>query len=337
MPPLNFRFFGSCCAIALAFGATVATAEPVNWDFSDEYGANPNDFTIQAAQYCIAEVEKRAGDDLDITYQGGGALGFKSADHFDAVSSGQVQAAITLLTQLSGVDPLFNLSSIPFLSNSPEEAYRLWQIAKPEYSKVFEENGMVLLWALPNAPSGIHAKMPITSVDALKGLRIRTYDKNGTDTFKAAGAAPLQLAFSDLVPQLSTGGVEAVLTSADGGKGMSIWDYGLKDFTEINYAMALFVVHVNKDAFDKLTPKAQAALIDTVDDCDKYAWGVMERGRTAPYEEMMANGMTITTDDEVPAEVFKILGDAAGSIKSDWLAATGDRGKAILDAFEAGK
>lgn len=337
MPKLTSQLLNTSGVFALALSASIASADPVKWDFSDEYGANPNDFTLQAVEHCLAKVNALAGDDLQITYQGGGALGFKSSDHFETVSIGAVQSAITLITQLSGIDPLFNLSSIPFLVNSPEEAYMLWQAAKPEYAKVFEDNGMVLLWALPNAPSGIHAKHPIDSVEALEGLRIRTYDKNGTDTLKAAGAAPLQLAFSDLVPALSTGGVDAVLTSADGGRNLSIWDFDVKDFTEINYAMALFVVHVNKDAFDDLTPKAQAALMDTVDECDNFAWGVMEKGRTSPYGDMQANGMTITEDSDVPTEVFEALGNAADKIKQEWLAATGERGQSLLDAFEAAK
>ena len=215
---LHSSIIAAASTLAVAVVAGNAFADPVKWDFSDEYGGNPSGLTYQAAQYCIAEVEKIAGDAIDITYQGGGALGFKSADHFEAVGDGAVQSAVTLLTQLSGVDPLFNLSSLPFVASSPEQAHQLWQIARPEYAKVFEANNQILLWALPNAPSGIHAKTPINSVAAVTGLRIRTYDKNGTDTLKAAGAAPLQIAWSDLVPQLSTGGVDAVLTSADGGK-----------------------------------------------------------------------------------------------------------------------
>ena len=320
-------------AIALFAAAGTALADPVKWDFSDEYGGNASGMTFQAAQFCIGEVEKLAGDKIDITYQGGGALGFKSADHFDAVADGSVQAAVTLLTQLSGVDPLFNLSSLPFVANSPEQAYQLWQIARPEYEKVFEANNQILLWALPNAPSGIHAKTPITSVEAVNGLRIRTYDKNGSDTLRAAGAAPLQIAWSDLVPQLSTGGVDAVLTSADGGKQITVWDY-VTDFTEVNYAMALFVAHVNKDAFDALDPKAQSALIDTIAACDEYNWNVMQEAMTSPYATMEENGMTITTDDEVPAEVFELLQNAAASVRDAWIEKTGERATAILEAFD---
>jgi TRAP-type C4-dicarboxylate transport system substrate-binding protein len=318
-------------AIGLVIGAGAAIAEPVKWDFSDEYDLSG--MTGQAATYCIGEIEKLAGEEIDITYQGGGALGFKSADHFDAVQDGSVQAAVTLLTQLSGVDPIFNLSSIPFVANSPEQAYQLWQAARPTYEEVFAANNQVLLWALPNAPSGIHAKTAIDSVDALKGLRIRTYDVNGTETLKEAGAAPLQIAWSDLVPQLSTGGVDAVLTSADGGKQISVWDY-VDNFTEVNYAMALFVAHVNKDEFDALPENAQAALMDTIADCDAYNWELMETARTSPYDTMRENGMTITLDDDVPPAVFELLGAAAGQVRDGWLAETGERGQAILDQFD---
>jgi TRAP-type C4-dicarboxylate transport system substrate-binding protein len=325
------RLLCSAATLAIVCGSSIASAEPVKWDFSDEYDLSG--MTGQAANFCIDEIEKLAGDEIDITYQGGGALGFKSADHFDAVQDGSVQSAITLLTQLSGVDPIFNLSSLPFVANSPEEAYLLWQAARPEYERIFEANNMKLLWALPNAPSGIHARTPINSVEAVKGLRIRTYDVNGTETLKAAGAAPLQIAWSDLVPQLSTGGVDAVLTSADGGRQLSIWDY-VTDFTEVNYAMAIFAAHVNQDAFDALSPTAQAALTDTIAQCETHNWEMMETARTSPYDTMRENGMTITLDNDVPQEVFGLLGEAAAVVRDDWLAQVSDRGAAILADFD---
>ena len=324
----------SIAALTVAAFAGSASAEPIKWDFSDEYGANPSGLTFMAAEFCINEIEKIAGSDIDITYHGGGALGFKSADHFEAVQDGSVQAAVTLLTQLSGVDPVFNLSSLPFIANSPEQAYQLWQVARPEYEKIFEENNMILLWALPNAPSGIHAKQPITSADALNGLRIRTYDVNGTNTLKAAGAAPLQIAWADLVPQLSTGGVDAVLTSADGGKQLSVWDY-VTDFTEVNYAMALFVAHVNKDAFDRLPPAAQSALVDTVETCEAHNWEIMQETMTSPYAAMRENGMNVTLDEDVPQEVFDLLQEAAATVRDAWLEETGERGARILAEFDA--
>ncbi len=50
----------------------------------------------------------------------------------------------------------------------------------------------------------------------LSGLKIRAWDASGTRTLKTAGAAAVQMSWADVVPQLSSGGIEAVLTSAEG-------------------------------------------------------------------------------------------------------------------------
>lgn len=318
-------------ATAIAAFASHATAETIKWDMADEYGEQA--LTGQSSKFCLGKVNEMAGGTLEITYQGGGVLGYKSVDHFDAVQDGGVQSAVTLLTQLGGIDPLFNLSSLPFIANTATQVYQLWQIARPEYAKMFEANNMVLLWAMPNPPSGIHAKAPITSPDTLKGLRIRTYDVNGTKTLKAAGAAPLQIAWADLVPQLSTGGVDAVLTSADGGKQLSIWDY-VTDFTELNYAMALFVAHVNKDEFDSLPEQAQQALMDAIPICDAFNWELMQNAIQISYDAMIENGMSVTLDDDVPQSVFNLLGEAGAQVRAAWIEEVGERGVRILEEFE---
>ena len=63
----------------------------------------------------------------------------------------------------------------------------------------------------------------------------------------------------------------------------------------------------------------------------------MEASRTSPYPILIENGMTITTDDEVPAEVFKLLEEAAASVRDAWLEEAGERGSAILDEFNKAK
>jgi TRAP-type C4-dicarboxylate transport system substrate-binding protein len=325
----SFLQLSTAAAALSAVGVPAFAA--IKWDMADEYGAQA--LSGKAANFFVTELEKKVGDALTITYQGGGALGYKSVDHFDAVQDGAVQAAVTLATQLGGIDPLFNLSSLPFIASTPEEAYMLWQAAREEYAKIFEDNGMVLLWAMPNPPSGVNAPQPITSTEALDGLRIRTYDVNGTQTMMNAGAAPLQVAWSDLIPQLSTGGIDAVLTSADGAMQLSIWDY-VSDFTELNYAMGLFMCHVNKDEFDALPEEVQTAMLEVVDACDAYNWSIMKESIDAAYAVMEENGMTITRDADVPAEVFAFLQEAGAKVKEGWLAETGERGAAVLAKFE---
>jgi TRAP-type C4-dicarboxylate transport system substrate-binding protein len=273
---------------------------------------------------------------LEVQYQGGGTLGYKSVEQFSAVEDGAVQSAVTVLPQQGGVDPMFELSSLPFIAQTPDEAFLLWQVARKEYDRIFDDYGMVLLWAVPSPPSGIHAKMPITSADALKGLRIRSYDANSTRTLTNAGAAPLQIAWSDLTPQLSTGGIDALLTSGESAEKLTLWDY-VSDFTELNYAMALSVAHVNKDAYNALSDADKVTLAKICAECDTYNWGLMRASVDHAYEVMATHGMTATRAEDVPQEVFELLKDAARPVTEKWLEETGERGAAILKTFEEAK
>ena len=113
----------------------MAWAQSTAWDLADEYVATL--MPGRAANFFISRVHERLGDQLQITYQGGGALGYRSADHFDAVESGSVQAATTLVTQLNGIDPLFNVSNLPFLVKS----IGLYYAAGALLTKEFAESG----------------------------------------------------------------------------------------------------------------------------------------------------------------------------------------------------
>ena len=90
--------------------------------------------------------------------------------------------------------------------------------ARPEYDRALARQNRKLLYPSPWPPAGIWARKPATSMEALRGLRIRTPDGNGTATFRAEGAQPVQISFADALPRLKSGEIEAVLASGDGGR-----------------------------------------------------------------------------------------------------------------------
>jgi TRAP-type C4-dicarboxylate transport system substrate-binding protein len=312
--------------------AAEALAAPTRWDMSDEY--NEKDQTGVIAKFFVSELKKRIGSELDIFYQGNKTLGYLSADHFDAVRDGAVPIAVSMSPQFSGLDPFFNLTSLPFLVKDLGQARTLWQVSKPEFEKIFDANNMVLIYAHPNAPSGIFANKAIASPDDLKGLRIRTYDANGTRTFAAAGAAPLQIAWSDLIPQLSTGAIHAVLTSPQAGVDLSLWDY-LKHFTALNYAMSLFMIHANKESYAELSEGAKTAIKEVAAATEEFGWKLVQDSITKSYETISSRGIKVT--ETASQDVFDVLNKAGADIRKAWLEKVGDRGARVLSAFEAAK
>lgn len=299
-------------------------------DFSNEY--NDKSIHAQGDAYFIDQVEELTGGSVDIALHTSGSLGFKSADHFYAVADNAVQIADTLAGTIGGIDPIFLLSSLPFVADSVDEAQKLYEIARPQYAKVFEDNDQILLYASPWPASGIWSEEMVNSTDALTNLKIRTYDKNGTIAFKEAGAAPVLLSWADVVPQLSTGGISAVLTSAESGANGSFWEH-LNHYTEIRYAVPLNMVHMNRDAFEDLSDEEQAAILEAAKRTDAHNWETVRSRLAENYAELKSHDVNIYTD--VDPGMAATLKAAAEPAVKEWLENTGSTGQEILDALKA--
>ena len=229
---------------------------------------------------------------------------------------------------------MFLLPSLPFLAATPDDARRLYLLAKPKYEAVFAANNQKLLYTSPWPPSGFWANKPVDSVEALEGLKIRTYDANGTVTLKAAGAAPIQLSWADVVPQLATGGISGVLTSAESGVNGKFWEH-LTHFTEVNYAMPLNMVHINLDVWKGLTPTQKQAILDAAKIAEDHNWSAVEKRVEANYAEMRKQGVTIVSG--VQPSYLEALRTAGAEARETWLSKTGAKGRDILDLYFAKK
>ena len=319
---------GAAMALLMTLALSVDANAEEKWNLANAYGATSIHGEGNAV-FADALAEKSGGE-ITVTVHTGGSLGYKSADHFDAVSDGAVEIADTPGNFLGGVDPIMLLSSIPFLANTVEDAQILMEVALPEYEKVFEANGQKLLYASPWPASGIWAKLPIKAAADLKSVKIRTFDPNGTKTFQALGASPIQLAWADVVPQLATNGISAVLTSAEGGVGQKFVEH-TPFFTEINYAVPLNIVHMNKAVFDGLSPEQQKAVLDAAAAASERNWQEVIGRTQRNYEIIEKDGGTIVVEHE--EALLNDLGTAGQAVLDEWLEKTGDRGRAIIDAY----
>ncbi|PHQ71436.1 MAG: C4-dicarboxylate ABC transporter substrate-binding protein [Sneathiella sp.] len=314
---------------AVALSAGTANAEE-KFDLANAYGAT----SIHAeGNVVFAEaLAEASGKDIIVTVHPGGSLGYKSADHFDAVRDGAVDIADTPANFLGGIDPYFLISSMPFLVKSVDEAKILLELAKPEYERILEANGQKFLYASPWPASGIWSKDPVKSAADLAGVKIRTFDPNGTKALKAINAAPIQLAWADVVPQLATGGIDAVLTSAEGGVSQKFVEH-TKYFTEINYALPLNIVHMNKAIFDGLSSDQQKMIMDAAAIASDRNWAEVVGRTEKNYAQLKKDGGIIVTEG---TEVLLVdLSKAGDVVLAEWLEKTGDRGTAAIAAFRA--
>ena len=311
-----------------AIVATEAMADPIRWDLANEYGQSS--IMGMSDEVFVQEVEAASDGQIDITVHYDGSIGYRSTDQFDAVGSGAIDIADTVMGAVSGIEPIFLLSSLPFIAGSNEDARLLWEAARPTYEEVFERHNQVLLWATPWPPSGIWANHPITSQEDLDGLRVRAWDPSGVRTMSNAGATAIQVSWADTVPQLASGAIEAVLTSADGGASVKFWEF-LDYFTAANYSMSLNMTHMNRDVFDSLTDEQRQIVLDAAKAAEDASWEELSDRVEQNYVEMRENDVTII--EEISPEFRASLLEAGQQVYDDWLAQTGDEGQQILDRY----
>ena len=125
---------------------------------------------------------------------------------------------------LGGEAALFQLSALPFLTESTADTVRLLAAARPAYEAALSALGTTLLYATPWPATGIWSRRPLPDPAALQGLRVRTYDAASTAVLRASGADPVQISFADAMPRLRDGSLDAVLSSGDGGAGARLWE-----------------------------------------------------------------------------------------------------------------
>lgn len=275
--------------------------------------------------------EALAGEVL-ITVHEGGALGLKDEDRFTAVADNIVPIQNILMGAAVGTSPIFGLSTSPFLIKNFKEAKLLLDIVRPYYEAEAKKFNQMILYTAPWPPSSVHANRPIKTYEDLKGLRIRTYDKNGTEVLKKAGAAAVVMSWGDVYPALATKTIDSVLTSSQSAVAGKFWEV-LTDTTRVYFAIPLNMVNINLDAFNKLTPKQQETFIRIGKEMEARQWQIAEEAMVKDEQKCAENGMTITT--EISDELAAQLRASGQDVINDWLKKTGKVGEEILARFDA--
>lgn len=326
------RNFKNCLLAAVASIAVTlpvqGSAQEFKWDLADEYA--PTSLPGEMDALFAKIVEQRSGGKIKITPQFGGAIGFNSQQHLEMVRSGAVPLASTPIHFNGGVDPTLEVGALPFLVKSTKQARLMYEIAFPYYEKALRKQNQIPIAATPWDPSGFWAKKPIDSPEALKGLKIRVYDVNGQLTMKDAGANPVTMGWGEIVMALATNGISGVLTSAEGGVNAKFWQY-LDNFTEVNYATPLNMIHMNLDTWNALSPELQQIIREAGAEVTEKAFSVLDERRQANYETMRKNNMTVTTT--VNPALTTLLQNAAKTATDRWLKRMGPDGEKILAEF----
>jgi TRAP-type C4-dicarboxylate transport system substrate-binding protein len=126
-----------------------------------------------------------------------------------------LQGASLTVVGLSGIDPAFNVFSIPFFFQSDDELNDVLAALTPQLRQRAEAKGFVLVHWGAGGWLQLFSKQPVRSVAELKGAKLYTSagDDRMTQWYKANGFQPRAMAMTDILTGLTTGMLDALPTT----------------------------------------------------------------------------------------------------------------------------
>ncbi len=326
MKKMLVKYAGAFVLIAAQAQVSTAIAGE-KWDMPMAYPAT-NFQSINAEEFAKC-VTAGTGGDINIVTHPNGSL-FKGSDIKRAVQTGQAQIGERLLSSHENENAIYGTDSIPFLATSYNASVKLFKAARPELDKVLDSQGLKLLYSVPWPPQGLYFSKDVNTVEDMKGVRVRSYNKATARMAELTGMVPISIEAAEISQALSAGVIGSLITSAVTGQDSKVWE-NLNHFYEVKAWMPRNTVIVNKAVFEALPDKNKAAVLDC---STKAEASGLEKSKTANDEALATlakNGMKVLPPS---AELAASMASIGESMTAEWVTKAGDAGKKVIADFK---
>jgi TRAP-type C4-dicarboxylate transport system substrate-binding protein len=287
-------------------------------------------------QWC-KEVEKRTDGRVKVTHFPGATLS-PIAQIYDGVAKGVFEVGVAPTSYTAGRFPLSEVVDLPLGYSGGNQATR---VANEFYNKFrpkeFDDVKMLYLHA--HGPGFIHTKKPISKVDEVKGLRIKSTGLSGK-IVSVLGGTPVTIPLTETYEAVQRGIVDGLIIHNEVLKTFrfgevakcTVMDHGVSNTT-------MFVTVMNKQKWVGL-PKDVQQIIDkmSAEWADKTATVYVQLDKEGDdYLAQSGNKVVKVSKEEeakTAAKMKPILGDYVQSMKAKGL--PGDEAlKFCLDYMKA--
>ena len=314
------------CTIVIAVGVCLAIA-PARAAMLKLGHVLPAEHSWHIAATGFAD-EVKAGTQgrIDIKVFPNSQLGSETA-MIEGLQLGTIEMGLIGGASFQNIEPKMGVEGLPYAWADHQHAYRAFdgELGNRLFGLLEKKGIKGLAWWENGFRNMTNNKRPINTPEDLKGLKLRvTPDKIRLDTFKALGALPVPMAFSELYSALQQGTVDgqenplAIIYSNH--------FYEVQKFLSLtNHVWSSATVVMAKNVWDKISPADQQVIQKAA-----FTWRDKQRKMVQESSEdflakLKAKGMQVNAPKN---ELFK------QAIASVWKEYEGVFGKDFFDLIE---
>ncbi|MCF8075390.1 MAG: TRAP transporter substrate-binding protein [Desulfotignum sp.] len=204
------------------------------------------------------EVEKRTNGQVMInTFPGGTLLGAKGM--MDGVIAGQADIGNICMAYQPGRFIVTNATSLPLgIPDAKTGSLALLKLYEKYQPEAFKD--VVVLTMFTTAPGNVMSKVPVRTLDDIKGLSLRA-SGGAAQILKAWGANPVGMPMPATVEALQKGTVKGLFSSLEVMKDFKFAEY-CKYVTMTETGIYPFAVFMNKQKWNSLPADVQKIMMD---------------------------------------------------------------------------
>lgn len=294
----------------LVLGAPARAAVEIN--VASAYAAD--NFQTRNLQLYAEDVARLTGGQVRVRIHPAGTL-VKSAEIYDAVREGRVEAGEVVMSSLVKENPLFGMDSLPFIVSGYDDANRMWEASRPAIERVMAERGLKAMYAVPWPPQNLYSRQPINTVRDFKGLRMRTYSPATERVAELIGAKPVAIDAVELANAIAEDRLDLMLTSSWTGVETRAWSK-LQYYYRVSAWIPKNVVFINKKFFDSLDDETQRKLSEAARSAERRGWKLSRESDQQFESQLQANKIQVSTIDPFLRRYLDRIGE---KLAREWL------------------
>ena len=276
------------------------------------------------------KVKEYTNGEVEIQVDFGGSLGYKGPELLRAVKDGSLQISEMVTTGVAGDEPIFGIRSLPFLIDDWNAAKDFDKMAKNDYDQGAKKWGQKILYVAPWPFAGLWSKREINAIHDMRGLKTRTFDRNGALIMTAVGATPIAMPFSECYTSLATGLIDSIITSGTTVRDGKLWEV-LEYYYPINMVITSSMTNININEYEKLTENQKNALLKASQEVEEYLWSEVAKEEKNNLELCVKHGIEIKEVDPSLKQELKKRGVEVGR---KWVEKNPEA-KALYESFYA--
>jgi len=240
----------------------------------------------------------------------GGTLGKDSFRQYDLVRTGVLDAGWILPDYTAGQFPQMGLFGLPFLFETADEASAIgWALHQKGLLSGFDV--VKLIGFFTTEPNTLFLRTPLTNLDGLHNLKIRSLGPIQTRWLTLYDAAPQALSAVDMNQALSRGSLDGAIQGWTGMKTFNTFPLVSQAYA-IPVGVTPFLLLLNKARWESLSPAVRASMVQH-GGADLARTGAQAYGRAgSAIKASMKNATGFTQSTPNPAERARYRAQADG-------------------------